>query len=160
MVTKTEFSEQEWEGLLLTPVLAGMYIILSDMSVTAVPSEMKGLMNAMLNQLVPAEADELISALVADYKQKAQNKEQLEPLSFEKNEDTLRQMLEKLQDNLAVLDEKAKPEEKAAFCSWLVGLAQATAEAGREGGFLGIGSVRVSEQEQAALAELKTALGV
>jgi hypothetical protein len=42
----------------------------------------------------------------------------------------------------------------------LVGLAQSTSEAGREGGFMGIGSVRVSDQEQAALAELKNALGV
>ena len=43
---------------------------------------------------------------------------------------------------------------------WLLTVATATAEAGREGGFLGIGAVRVSEQEQAALAALKQALGL
>ena len=51
----------------MTPVLAGTHVILSDLSVTVVPAEMKGLMNAMLNQLVPVEADQLISALVADF---------------------------------------------------------------------------------------------
>ena len=39
-------------------------------------------------------------------------------------------------------------------------VANATAEAGREGGFLGIGAVRVSEQEKAALETLKQALGL
>jgi hypothetical protein len=138
MTNKSDFTKREWEGLLLTPVLAVTYVILSDLSVTAVPAEMKGLMNAMLSQLVPVEADQLISALVADFKQKAQNKEQLDPLGFEKNQETKRQMLEKIQQNLAILDGKATPDEKAAFNGWLVGLAQATAEAGREGGFLGI----------------------
>jgi hypothetical protein len=40
----------------------------------------------------------------------------------------------------------------------LVGLAEATAEAGKEGGFLGIGAVRVSDQEKAALEQLKKTL--
>lgn len=157
MTKKTDFTEQEWQGLLLTPVLAGTYIIIADMSVTAVPSEMKGLMNAMMNQLVPVEADELVSSLVADLQQKAQNKEKLDHVDMQQNQDPKSQVLEQLLQNLAVLDTKAAPQEKAAFCGWLIGLAKATAEAGREGGFLGIGSVRVSEQEKAALDELRQA---
>jgi hypothetical protein len=39
-------------------------------------------------------------------------------------------------------------------------LAQKTAEASKEGGFLGIGAVRVSGKEQAALDELAEILGV
>jgi hypothetical protein len=160
MTNKADFTEQEWEDLLLTPVLAGTYIILADLSVTAVPKEMKGLYSAMMNLLVPVEADELVSSLVADLKQKAGNKEKLEQPSLEANHDPRTQLMAILKANLAVLDDKATPAEKAAFCGWLVSLAQATAEAGREGGFLGTGSVRVSEHEKAALEELRHTFGL
>lgn len=160
MTKKADYTDQEWEGLLTTPVLAGTYIIVADMSVTAVPKEMKGLLSAMMNSLVPVEAEELITALVEDIKRKSENKEKIEQPQIEQGQDVKQQLLGSLQKNLAVLDGKAAPGEKAAFCHWLLGLAQATAQAGREGGFLGIGSVRVSDQEKAALDELKQALGV
>ena len=38
--------------------------------------------------------------------------------------------------------------------------AQRTAEAAKEGGFLGLGGVRVSDAEQATLAEIARVLGV
>jgi hypothetical protein len=160
MTKKADFTDQEWDGLLTTPVLAGTYIIIADMSVTAVPKEMKGLFSAMMNSLVPVEAEDLITSLVEDIKRKSESKEKIDQPQIEQGQDVKRQLLESLQAKLAVLDGKAAPGEKAAFCQWLLGLAQATAEAGREGGFMGIGSVRISEQEKAALAELKEAIGV
>ena len=39
-------------------------------------------------------------------------------------------------------------------------MSQEVAEAAKEGGFLGIGGVRVSEAEQAALREISDALGL
>ena len=37
MTIKPDYNEQEWDGLLKTPVLAGSYIMISDISVTAMP---------------------------------------------------------------------------------------------------------------------------
>ena len=54
---------------------------------------------------------------------------------------------------------KGGDAEAAAFGSWLMMLAQATAEAAKEGGVLGIGSVRVSDKEKAALVALQAVLG-
>lgn len=51
-------------------------------------------------------------------------------------------------------------EDGQDYSQWLVHLAQATAEGSKEGGFLGIGAVRVSDKEQAALDELAETLGV
>ena len=160
MTTKSDYNEKEWKGLLNTPILAGSFIILADVSVTAMPREMKGMLKAISAQAAPAGAQELVAALVADLVKKSEGKEELDQIALEDNQDPRPQMLETLKESLSVLDEKGVPGEKAAFCAWLLAVAQATAEAGREGGFLGIGSVRVSDQEEAALEELKQAFGL
>jgi hypothetical protein len=43
--------------------------------------------------------------------------------------------------------------------AWLQQVAQKAAEAGTEGGFLGFGSVAVSDAEKATLSEISAALG-
>jgi hypothetical protein len=45
-----------------------------------------------------------------------------------------------------------------AFKGWLRQISQHVAEASKEGGFLGIGGVSVSEAERATLAEISSAL--
>ena len=52
------------------------------------------------------------------------------------------------------------PLKTTAFKRWLADIARATAEAGREGGFLGIGSVTVSDKEEVALTTLRRELGI
>jgi hypothetical protein len=58
------------------------------------------------------------------------------------------------------VEKKAKPAEAQAFKQWLVSVGQKVAEAAKEGGVLGFGGTRVSEQETAALKELTSVLGV
>jgi hypothetical protein len=54
---------------------------------------------------------------------------------------------------------KATPEEAEAFRRWLVAAAQAAADAGKEGGFLGFGAERVSAGEQRMLDQVRAVLG-
>ncbi|MFN2197277.1 MAG: hypothetical protein ACK2UW_14245 [Anaerolineales bacterium] len=157
MTTKNDFTTQEWEDLLQAPILAGMVVIISDVSVTAMGRELKGLFNAILAQDAPPDAQELVAAVVADYTARAERNEKLEQPELDNDGDPKQQLMDQLKQNLSVLDTKSSPAEKAGFCTWLLQVAQATAEAGREGGFLGIGSVRVSDLEQAALEELRQA---
>ncbi len=51
------------------------------------------------------------------------------------------------------------PGELQAYKNTILSVAQASAEAAKEGGFLGIGSTLVSKDEQAALDAIKAALG-
>ena len=159
MTTKADYTEQEWELLLRAPVLAGSYIMIADLSVTALGKEMKGMYEAMVSSVAPIEAEDLITALVADIKARAENKEKLPELETADDADPQAQVLEQLGQALAILEEKA-PHEKEGFSVWLMGVAQATAEAGKEGGFLGIGAVRVSDKEKAALEELRRYFGL
>jgi len=62
-----------------------------------------------------------------------------------------------LRNAAAIVDAKA-PDEAVAFKDWLKQVAQKTAEASTEGGFLGFGGVQVSEAEKATLAEITSAL--
>jgi hypothetical protein len=160
MTTKADYTPQEWETLLKAPLLTGTYIMISDVSITAMGKEFAGMVKALQAQEAPAEAQDLVAAVAADLMARAERKEKMEEPQIDKNQDPRPQVLAQIQEALAVLDAKSSPAEKAGFTTWLLNVAQATAEAGREGGFLGIGSVRVSEQEEAALEELKQAFGL
>ena len=65
--------------------------------------------------------------------------------------------IETLRQAGGVVDAKA-PGDAAAFKGWLRQISQHVAEASREGGFLGIGGVAVSEAEKATLNEISSAL--
>lgn len=59
----------------------------------------------------------------------------------------------------ALLVEKASATEAAEYREWVMSVARATAEAAKEGGFLGIGGELVSADERQALDDIATALG-
>ena len=65
--------------------------------------------------------------------------------------------IETLRQAGAVVDAKA-PADAAAFKGWLRQISQHVAEASKEGGFLGIGGIAVSEAEKATLKEISSAL--
>ncbi|MFN8621853.1 MAG: hypothetical protein U0869_14065 [Chloroflexota bacterium] len=61
----------------------------------------------------------------------------------------------------AIVDAKVDADEALGFKRWLLGIATATAEAGKEDqGFLGRGGVYVNDKERAALDEISAALGL
>jgi hypothetical protein len=62
---------------------------------------------------------------------------------------------------VAAVDAGATPDEASAYRAWLLGIATAVAEAGREDqGFLGRGGVMVNDAERSALRELAAMLGL
>jgi len=68
-------------------------------------------------------------------------------------------MVEELGAVTAIVSSKATAEETVAFKQWLLTTAQAAADAAKEGGFLGIGAVQVSEGEKSMLEQLRAAIG-
>ncbi len=67
--------------------------------------------------------------------------------------------IDTLQKARAVVETKA-PDDSAAFKAWLYQISQKVAEAAKEGGFMGIGGVAVSDAEKATLGEISTALQI
>jgi hypothetical protein len=160
MTAKADFSPTEWEQLLEAPVIAGMVISMSSPSLMGSIGESMSIAKTIAASLQQAVGNELLTAMLADF----QNKEaaQLAKPQFESKDPVqLKQaMTTKLQDAVDLLNQTATPDEAQGIRQWLYQVAVNAATATKEGGFLGIGAVRVSDAEKAALMELAGVFGV
>jgi hypothetical protein len=69
-------------------------------------------------------------------------------------------ILEDVTKQVALVDAKAEANEAKDFKMWLYKVANDTAEAAKEGDFMGIGGVKVNQAEKDALAQLATVMAV
>jgi len=74
--------------------------------------------------------------------------------------DVQAQATTRLRDAVTTIDPKAAAEEAQAYKHFVVTVAEAVANAHREGGFAGIGGKPVSDSEQAALDAIRSTLGL
>ena len=72
--------------------------------------------------------------------------------------DVARESTERLREALAILGEKGSPEDVEGYKQLVLAIAQAAAEAHKEGGFIGIGGKPISDEEKAALDEIRAVL--
>ncbi|MFC2037531.1 hypothetical protein ACFLYD_06155 [Chloroflexota bacterium] len=161
MTTKADYTTEEWTKLMQAQMYVGTIIVVADPNVTGLIAEGRAMVNAYQEQSVPEAAQELVGSLLADMKEKAENKEQLpSDLSKDDAEAMKAQILDEIRGVVGILEAKASPEEAAGFKQWLMSTAEAVAEASKEGGFLGIGGQRVTDKEKAAMAEIAATLGL
>lgn len=161
MTTKKDYTIKEWNQLLESPLQAGFYVIYADPSIIGMFKERKVLFKAVLEQTIPEGAQELVGSLVADIKEKSENKEQMpssDDMSKGEIEEVMAKMLDFVQGVATLVDAKATSDEAAGFKEWLFSVAKAVSEAAKEGGFMGMGGERVSDNEEAALENLKSTL--
>ena len=70
------------------------------------------------------------------------------------------ELLGSMKNVAALVDAKSTPEEAQQYKSWLYKIANDTAEAAKEGDFMGIGGEKVNQKERDALKEIAGALGI
>jgi hypothetical protein len=162
MTDKSNFTPEEWKLLLESVTMAGIAITAAE------PSGLWGLLKESFaegGELVKAKTDPktnpLIKAVVADFETsqgRSIARDGLkEQLAGSKPAEIKAKCIETLRKAGAVVDAKA-PGDAGAFKGWLRQISQHVAEAAKEGGFLGIGGVPVSEAEKATLTEISSAL--
>jgi hypothetical protein len=110
-----------------------------------------------------AGSNELVKAVVADFETKEGRTAVQEALrqhlaGVTKPGEVVQRSLANLKEVSAILNAKA-PQDAPGFKTWLQAIGQNVAEASSEGGFLGIGGVKVSDAEKATLADISKALG-
>ena len=155
MTTKENFTDEEWARLERAPIVAGMAISLAD---PGGPIEaIKESMAAIKTMTEPARSGgqgELVDAVAKSATEKAQHHKS--PLGDFKPRGALagEEILDELRAVNELVTQKATPEEAAAFREWLLTAAKRSAEAAKEGGFLGFKAERVSEGEQRMLDKL------
>src|SRR6516165_6445318 len=147
MPDKSNFTPDEWKLLLQSVMMAGIAISAAE------PSGLWGLLkesfaegNALMTAKLDPRADALIKAVVADFDTadgRSTARDGIkDKLTGSKPSEIKAKCIETLRQAGGVVDAKAPGD----------------AAASKEGGFLGIGGVAVSEAEKATLTEIASAL--
>ncbi len=170
--TADNFTDEELFAMTALPSMVGSVISFSDASgpigtvkemmanaKTAAAGVKNYPDNSILRRVIPnvedrAEAMETAKAM------RDRQMEELKTAGIKSKDDMKAHALAKAAEINDVLNAKASATEAAEYRSWVMDAARATAEAAKEGGFLGLGGVDVSGDEQAALDEIADALGV
>jgi hypothetical protein len=159
MTTKADFPDEEWTRLERAPLVAGMAISFADPGgpIEALKESMAAVKTIVETARSGGEG-ELVDALAKDVAAKAQKREN--PLKGFRPRGGMagEEILDELRAVNGIVTEKATPEEADAFRKWLLDAAQRSADAAKEGGFLGFNAQRVSEGEQKMLDKLREVL--
>ena len=148
MTTKADFTEQEWETILEAPPAAGLLVSTAQRGGTFRESfsMAKAYTEARQEHGESELLDEIVSAKPEVDRTRAHSPEELKANS-----------LEHLRNAIALLKDKAGPEEVDEYRKFIVALANRVAEARKEG-FMGLSGERVSDAERAAIAAIDAAL--
>jgi hypothetical protein len=157
MSTKADFSADEWDLLRTSPMMAGLLVV------AASPSGPVGLvqesvaMSRMILDAANTAQTPLLKSLADDIKSSMSVAKAPPGATPAAVQEAATEILRRTSE---LLGQKATPEEATEVKEWLTKIARATAEATKEGGFLGFGGTLVSDQEKAAIARVNSSLGV
>ena len=162
MAKKADFTSEEWQLILSLPQVASLYLALASPSnPVGLAQEMIASAKGIVEVLKSSSGNELIDAVAADIREKAEKRERLEPaLTVSRDPNEMKaECLRACRDVAALLSQKA-PADAQAYKQWVYQAARNSANAAKEGGVFGIGGERVSEAETAALREIAQALDI
>ena len=157
MSAKADFSVDEWDLLRSSPLMASMLVVAASPSGPIGIVQESAAAGKMIIQAAGTAQTPLLKTLAEDLQSRMSIPKPPAGATPAHIQEAAAEILRRTSDLLA---KKATPEESTEYKQWLVKVAGATAEASKEGGFLGFGGTLVSEQETAALAAVNTALGV
>ena len=163
MSLKDTFTREEWFKIMTGPGRAGAAVVASSPSgVTGLLAEARAIADSVRDNVSRAGRTPLMEAMAADLLGTPPTADELKGMDVEKArglEDARRLSLEGVRQAVWLVSSKASPEDAAAYRAMLLEVAQKTAHAAKEGGFLGMGGEQVNDKERAVLAELKTLIG-
>lgn len=152
MTRKQDFDPEEWQLLTAMPWIAGVLVIAADPSWRVV-GEFKAMAAAVVDDEPQGAPSSLIKELLADMETATDSDEVGDGQSEA-------EMFGVLEQCGALIAARCTADEAGVLRAWVLKVAHATAEARDEGGFLGIGSVRVSEDERSALSRIDAAISI
>jgi hypothetical protein len=160
MSTKTDYTPEEWSDITRAPLAASLLITMASPSLFGSMGEIFGATKTLVEGAQQPTGNALLDSILAEFKdldtaRAAQPQiESRDPAAIKS------QLLGIIGRAVALMQAKGAPAEVDAIKQWLYGIANSTANATKEGGFMGIGAVRVSDAETQALNDLATELGI
>lgn len=152
MTTKADFNAEEWTTLVEAPLLAGMSVVAAERGGTLRETVAVGRTYAEARQRHGESPllDEIVASPPAIDQARLRDA----------GGDVQQLAATRLRDAAELIDSKASGDEAEAYKQFAVTVAEAVANAHREGGFAGIGGKPVSDNEQAALDTIRSTLGL
>lgn len=143
MTAKADFTQEEWELILEGPPSAGMIVITAQRGGTF--RESIAMAKAYVEARKEHGGSELVDEIVAA-------KPERDHTRYHSVEELKQNGLQHLRDGVALLEQKATPEEVEDYKRFVLMLADKVANAHREDG------VSVSDAERAAIDEISAAM--
>jgi hypothetical protein len=150
MTGKADFTEEEWHLILQGPPTAGLIVITAQRggSFRESFSMAKSYAEARKQHGESQLLDEITAA-----------KPETDHTRYHSPEELREHGLDHLRQAVALVQSKGTPQEVDEYRAFVVTLSENVANARRDG-FLGLSGERVSESEQAAIDEVKQAVGL
>jgi hypothetical protein len=149
VTAKGDFNADEWATVVEAPVLAGLRVVGADRGGTIRESVAIGKVYSKARQ--GQGQNELLDELLA-------SPPAVDPKRVQAQGDIATASGDRLGEALVILNEKRSAEDVEAYKKFVMDVAQAAAEAHKEGGFIGIGGKQISDNEKSALDELRAVL--
>ena len=175
MITKDSFTVEEWAQIVSAPASIGALVVTADPSgPIGLIGEFKAILSSMQSYVDAHAGDSSLMAALKHYmsnqpteeeqeqiKQWAKQQEDQMKANRPKTPEELQQRVrESVTGTMSLLRAKGADEaEIGTFKALMIGVAEAVANASKEGGFLGFGGTLVSEKEQSVLAQIQAELG-
>jgi hypothetical protein len=163
MTSKRDYSDKQWQLLLDVPPAVGTAIMVAGRSGVGSVKEAMALASGILRARDGYEGIELVEALV-NARIKHGEKSTIEtlgsPYAGKQPAEVIEDATLKCRAVAKLLAAKATDDEASGYKHWAMSVGEGVAEAAKEGGFLGFGGERVSEEERIALDAVAAALGV
>jgi len=145
MTTKSEFNAEEWDRVAQAPAFAALMVMLAERGGAIRESIALGKAYAEARRDGGSELfKDLVSAAP-----------QINPAEMGERDQLQSQLPERISGAIAVVEQKATPEEAQEYREFILHVADVVAHAAKEGGVLGVGGKDVTEQEQAVLDDLR-----
>lgn len=160
MATKADFTPEEWQSILQAPMAIGALITLSSPAMGDAIKESMAVAAAIAKTAQGEGGNALLTALAAEYTDRETAKAAQPDLTSRDPAEVKAQLLGVVTAAGAALGSKGEAEDMAQVKAWFYSLGETAANAAKEGDFMGIGGQRVNAAEEAALADIKSALGL
>ena len=158
MSTRNDYSAEEWKAIAAAPVVAGLFITLSDASGLVGTAKEAMAVGRAITESAASTVPEIVKS-VADSVRSAGGRPELPDIPKVDRAQMKTRLITHLKAAASAVEAKS-PSEGAAYKAWLLSIATNVSQAAKEGGFLGIGGTQVSTEEHEALTQLAQALGV
>lgn len=157
---KDNFTADEWLKIMTGPGRVGAAVVASSPSgVTGLLAEAQAIAGTVRENVSKEGRTPLMEAMAASLLGTPPDPKDLPKMDAKNMDEVKAQSLEGVRQALWLVSSKGSPEDVAAYKAMILQVAEKTAAAAKEGGFLGMGGEQVNDKERAVIEEVRQLVG-